>query len=255
MKDIPIVEKVEDNIELHSYKLSDRGMHISQLVQEIAFNTIIVPRIIRSIVWSKKQVKDMIISLFKGLPIGRITFWRLYSKNPNVKQYRTIIKTLRPLPEWPNLIFDGLQRCAALSAVFSREEIAIDEKFQGIDLYYNLIKDVFMFKEEIKGQLDETWINLKDTYNPVGRNADLKESFIQGFKSILDELDRKDYFKVRDRIDRIFGLVNRKLKISIYDGDSVDFTFDLLTLKNKHSGKDIRSTTSNLKSLLFLDEA
>lgn len=222
---------IEDNFELYDDILSESEMNISSLIREIKKNGIIVPRIQRSIVWNKKKIKDLIISLFKGIPIGDITMWRLHNKNPNIQQYRTIINTSKPIPEWVNFLLDGLQRCSAISAVFSKDEIAIDEKFQGINLYYNIIKDIFMFKEDIK-ELDNTWINLKETYNSRGDNSNLKESFTKEFSNILAELDREGDKKITNRIERIFGLVNKKLKISTYDGDNINLAFDLLIFKN-----------------------
>ncbi len=222
---------IEDNYEMYDDILSESELNVSNLIREVKKNKIIVPRIQRGIVWNKKKVKDLIISLYKGIPIGDITMWRLHNKNPNIKLYRTIFNTQRQIPDWVNFLIDGLQRCSALCAVFSKDEIAIDEKFQEMDLYYNFIKDIFMFKEEIKN-LDNTWINLKDTYNAIGDNSNLKESFTREIIDILTELEREDDKKISNRIERIFGLVNKKLKIETYDGENINLAFDLLIFKN-----------------------
>ena len=202
---------IEDNYELYDNILNESDLNISELIREVMKNKIIVPRIQRGIVWNKKKVKDLIISLFKGIPIGDITMWKLHNKNPNIKQYRTIFKTQRDIPDMINFLLDGLQRCSALCAVFSKDEVAIDEKFQEMDLYYNFIKDKFMFKTEIKN-LNNTWINLKDTYKPIGENSNLKESFIRKIDDILTRLDRAEDKKISKRIERLFGLVNKNLK-------------------------------------------
>ncbi len=222
---------IEDNYELYDNILNESDLNISELIREVMKNKIIVPRIQRGIVWNKKKVKDLIISLFKGIPIGDITMWKLHNKNPNIKQYRTIFKTQRDIPDMINFLLDGLQRCSALCAVFSKDEVAIDEKFQEMDLYYNFIKDKFMFKTEIKN-LNNTWINLKDTYKPIGENSNLKESFIRKIDDILTRLDRAEDKKISKRIERLFGLVNKNLKIATYGGENINFAFDLLIFKN-----------------------
>lgn len=83
---------------------------------------------------------------------------------------------------------------SALSAVFSGQKIAISKKLQCIELYYNVIEDFFAFKGEIDN-LDDTWIDLKDTYNPLGDNYELLQSFEQKLRSIPharnQEIERK----------------------------------------------------------------
>ncbi|TFG22639.1 MAG: DUF262 domain-containing protein [Promethearchaeota archaeon] len=222
---------IEENYELYDVELRESEMAISSVIRDVKKNKAIVPRIQRKIVWNKKKVKDLIISLFKGIPIGDITMWYLHNKNPNIEQYRTIFNTSKQIPEWINFLIDGLQRCSALSAVFATGEIAIDEKFHNINLYYNIIKDIFLFKEEIK-DLDITWINLKETLNETGDNAIYKEEFTKKINDILAGLDREDDKKVTNRIERIFGLVNKKLKIATYDGEDINVAFDLLVFKN-----------------------
>lgn len=122
--------------------------------------------------------------------------------------------------------------------MFSNEDIAFDEKLRGINLYYNLIKDRFKFEEEIR-KLDETWINLKETYNPAGDNKVLKESFLNGFKPILEKfyptsekVNWEKYDIIRGRINRIFGLVNKMLNVSIYRGDNTHFASDIVHFRN-----------------------
>ncbi|MHA2008702.1 MAG: GmrSD restriction endonuclease domain-containing protein [Promethearchaeota archaeon] len=224
-------DRIKDNYELYDEELVPNYLEIRQVISGIKKKKIIVPRIQRGIVWGRKKIKELVISLFKKIPIDKIIMWELSSKNENAKQFRTIIKNEEPVPDDVNFLLDGLQRCSAICAVFSNDMIAIDEKFQDIDLYYNIFEDVFMFKEEIK-ELDDTWINLKDTYDPDESESNKPKDFMKRYKPILADLEVEDNIKIRNRIERIFGLVKKKLEISSYTGTNINLAFDLLIFSN-----------------------
>ena len=233
-------EPIETNFELYENdELSEASISIYKLIRMVIKKEIIVPRFIRPIVWGKERAREFIRFLFKGLPYGDFTLWELSSENPNTKYYRTILKSAYQLPDHVNLILDGLQRCTVISAIFSREEVIINKEFQDLDLYYNLVTDRFKFKKEIK-KLSNNWINLKETCNLYGDNSKQKEIFMKKFKPVLDRLS-PDYLEIYDivkkRIDRIFGLVNKIIKIDVYRGLSSNFALDIIKNRNMSVNK------------------
>ena len=138
--------RIKDGYELYDiHEMSNNQKKITTFIQEIAAKRIIAPQIIRGTVWNREKMKVLIINLFKGLPIQKFKLWRLNIKDPNWNQYRTIIKNEGPLRDRIFFFIDSLQRCSTLCAVFSKDEIDIDEKFKGIDLYYNILENIFMF--------------------------------------------------------------------------------------------------------------
>ena len=232
---------IENNFNFELYdniSLLETNVRIYKLIRKIIKKEIIVPRIIRSIVWDKEKAKKFIRFLFKGLPSGRIIVWQLSNKSPNLKHYRTIIKSEYQLPDEVNLILDGLQRCTAIAAVFSEWDIIIDKRFQNIDLYYNFITDRFMFKNEIK-RWTNNWINLKETCNLTGDNSKEKEIFMKKYKPVLDELDDEKYVIVKKRIERIFGLVNKTIEIDEYHGLNSNLALEIIRNSNMSNHKKI----------------
>jgi len=227
--------RIKDGYELYDINemFNNQQKTITTLIREIAAKHIIVPQTRRGMVWNREKMKALIINLFRGLPIQKFTLWRLNNKDLNTNQYRTIIKNDGPLPDKIFLVIDSLQRCSTLCAVFSKYEIDIDEKFKGIDLYYNIFENIFKYREEIKEkELDDSWINLKETYYPLGKNTNLKESYLKKVSSTLAGLNREDDWKITERIDRLFGMVNKVLEFFEYHGDNVNFILDLISCLN-----------------------
>ena len=96
-----------------------RNYQISHILSHINSNEIVIPEIQRPFVWKKKQVRDLLDSLFKGYPIGYIIIWN----NPNVK-----LKDGK-MSSGKMVIIDGQQRITALMTAIAGKKI-IDEKYQ-----------------------------------------------------------------------------------------------------------------------------
>jgi hypothetical protein len=229
---------IEENHELYYYQseyiLALSTEHINSIVWELENNKIVFLQRLQEFKWNKSEIKGLILSLFKGIPIGEIAMWEISKESPILLQPRwTLINKPEGLPDEVKLILDGLQRCVALFLVYSRKKLLIDGKVPGINLCYNLFTDRFMFEEEIE-QLDEAWINLKDTYDPnaYGHSTTAKESFETRFKPTLDKVSRENYSKIRFRIDRIFGLLYKQVNYSNYRGTNTNFVSDLIYFRN-----------------------
>ncbi|MCP6719594.1 MAG: DUF262 domain-containing protein [Patescibacteria group bacterium] len=228
-------DKFQKNDEIYDDDiLRENTVPMYHLIRQIANKEIIVPRMQRKSVWMPSKMKLLMRSVFKGIPFGGFTMWELPNTNQNINPYRTIIKSEKKIPPIINFVLDGLQRCSTFCAVFSKEKIVIHEKFQDLDLYYNLVTDKFMFKNEIK-KLNNNWINLKETYNPSRKNAEEKENFMKKYKPKLDQLGLdylETYDEIKKRIDKLFGMVNKELKISTCTVDNSNLATDLLIYLN-----------------------
>jgi hypothetical protein len=206
---------------------------IHKIIRDIEDKKILVPRIQRNILWNRSKLKDLIISLYEGTPIGTLTFWTLSGDSKHVDQYRKILESKgEELDKHILLILDGLQRCSTIAAVFSTDNVVINEKFRDIDLYYNFVTDRFEFKEEIHN-LDLTWINLKETYDSSEYSAKLKENYKIKIKPILDQVRNPDMRdEIIERITRIFSILGLKIETDAYTGQDLNFAHNLLVKRN-----------------------
>ena len=62
-------------------KYTPNSMSVSAILGLIQAGDIAIPEIQRPFVWKRKQVRDLMDSLYKGYPTGYLIIW----KNPSVK--------------------------------------------------------------------------------------------------------------------------------------------------------------------------
>lgn len=91
---------------------------ISAILGLIEADDFVIPEIQRPFVWKKRQVRDLIDSLYNGYPTGYIITW----KNPDV-QTKDGGKS-----KGKKVLIDGQQRITALMAAIAGKEV-LDEDF------------------------------------------------------------------------------------------------------------------------------
>lgn len=94
-------------MEIEKYTTS--SVSIGALLGLISSGSIAIPEIQRPFVWKKKQVRDLLDSLYKGFPTGYLIIW----KNPNVKLKDGSISSGK------KILIDGQQRVTALMTAIS----------------------------------------------------------------------------------------------------------------------------------------
>lgn len=102
---------VEEKFSLMQYS-------ISSILGMIEAKQFVIPEIQRPFVWNRKQVRDLIDSLYNGYPTGYIITW----KNPDVKTKDGTVANGN------HVLIDGQQRITALMAAISGKEV-LDDNF------------------------------------------------------------------------------------------------------------------------------
>lgn len=100
-------------------KYSVTQYNVSAILGFIKGGDIAIPEIQRPFVWKKKQVRDLIDSLYYGYPTGYLIIWQ----NPNIK-----LKS-GGSSHGKKILIDGQQRVTALMAAILGQEI-VDENYQ-----------------------------------------------------------------------------------------------------------------------------
>lgn len=99
-------------------KFQLRQYSVSSILGMIEAKQFVIPEIQRPFVWKRRQVRDLIDSLYHGYPTGYIVTW----KNPDVQTKDGHTASGK------NILIDGQQRISALMAAISGLEI-LDEDF------------------------------------------------------------------------------------------------------------------------------
>ena len=130
--------------------VNERGyqMRIRELMSDISTNDLVLPEFQREYVWTRKQAKQLLVSLTQKYPVGGLLFWKTQSP-PELKN----------LGEQPNrlgtvqVILDGQQRLTTLYMLitgdlppyYTGEDIGTDIR----DLYFNLEDGDFQYYQPV----------------------------------------------------------------------------------------------------------
>ena len=132
-----------------SEKIEPRDISFETLMNSVRSGLIKIPDFQREFVWSKKQIIDLLDSVYRHYPIGSFLFW-ITNERLNVQRNIGNIS----LPEAPhgttiNYVLDGQQRITSLFASLEDAEINIEEngkiKRKKIQIFFDLDNKEFVF--------------------------------------------------------------------------------------------------------------
>ncbi|MEZ8651711.1 DUF262 domain-containing protein [Vibrio splendidus] len=112
-----------------SYNSEPRVVFITQLLNELSNGELKIPRFQRELVWDWDQQRDLLCSIYEGLPIGAILMW--HTRLDNIKSYDSIgpfsLKS-RVDKSYNAFLMDGLQRLSTLYCTLLHPEEDIHNK-------------------------------------------------------------------------------------------------------------------------------
>ncbi len=207
---------------------------VTEVILNIMNNKYLIPQRSFSIAWNAQDIKNLIISLYRGFPIGSMTLWRIPSNNRVVRDCRSYVATTRMYPREVEIILDGLQRCYAFLVIFTNEEIVIrDNNLGKLNLYYNYLHDEFKYEDEIDN-LDNTWISLKVIFDPHNSfNNKIFEEYTKTAPYLTIE-DHDQQWIVNKRVKRLFRMIHQKISFYRYYGTDINEVSDLRYYRNFH---------------------
>lgn len=153
---------------------------IEDLLRDIESHEYILPEFQRGYVWSQKQVKEYLTSLYRGYPTGTFLVW----KTPEVQKVRG--SNVNQDSKYFKLILDGQQRLTSLYALFKGKP---PEFYEGEKLFFNLYFNVeteeftYYMEKMMKGNME--WIPVTEF---------LQNKDVGKFISQIESPDAKLYY-------------------------------------------------------------
>ena len=133
---------------------NNTNYELNNLVSDVDSGIISLPDLQRPFVWKDTQIRDLIDSLYKGLPTGLIILWKIGDGEGGFKPIGFNKSTT------PNrLVIDGQQRLTSLYAVFTGKPV-LDTRYKERNpkIAFNPITDELeVLNKGIQG--DPEWIN------------------------------------------------------------------------------------------------
>ena len=134
---------------------NNTNYELSNLVADVDSGIIALPDLQRPYVWKDTQIRDLIDSLYKGLPTGLIILWKIGDNNENKPKAIGENKSTTP----NRLVIDGQQRLTSLFTVFTGQSV-IDKNYKSRNpkIAFNPIsEEIEVLNSSI--EKDPEWIN------------------------------------------------------------------------------------------------
>lgn len=197
-----------------SEKYAPQHLSVGTILGSIESGDIAIPEIQRPFVWKKKQVRDLLDSLYKGYPTGYLTIWI----NPNVKLKDGSISTGK------KIIIDGQQRVTALMTAIAGNTV-VNEKYgkERIKIAFNPFealsedKDAEIFA--VQNQSHLKWKKWIPDVAEIFKNNFSEFSFIKKYCEDNPEMDPENLDRVlanlRSIINRPLGVIELSKNLDI----------------------------------------
>ena len=174
---------------------------ISAILGFIEGGDIAIPEIQRPFVWKRKQVRDLIDSLYNGYPAGYLIIWQ----NPNVK-----LKDGRD-SNGKKILIDGQQRVTALlAAILGQQVIDADYKETQIKIAFNPLAEG---EEELFAVQDSSHLKSKKWVPDISilfKNDFSSRKFINKY---LEDNNEVDEDKLDGAITQLKSIANRQIGV------------------------------------------
>ena len=139
-------------------------MKISELLDSIRKDDLVLPEFQREYVWTREQAKQLMVSLVKSYPVGGPLTWKT-DKPPELKNLDRAPEKLGTV----QVLLDGQQRLTTLNMLitghipkyYTEAEIESDPR----DLYVHLRSLEFQYFQKSKMQDDPCWYRVVDCFN------------------------------------------------------------------------------------------
>jgi uncharacterized protein with ParB-like and HNH nuclease domain len=207
-------------------KYNASNISIEQILNFIKSDEIAIPEIQRPFVWERKQVRDLIDSLYAGYPTGYL----IISQSPNKK------KKNGEIGEGKKIMIDGQQRVTALiTSIMGMEVINSDFDKGRIKISFNPLAadEDEIFKVQDNAILkDKKWIaDIADVFK-----SDFKRgSFVSSYCKANSEMDAD---KLHDILDKLIGIKNRQIGVITLDKElTIDEVTEIFIRINSQGAK------------------
>lgn len=138
-------------------------MRITELIDSIKKQDLVLPEFQREFIWSKEQAKQLMVSLVKGYPVGSLLFWKT--------DHPPELKNIDELPDkfgMIQVILDGQQRLTTLYMLITGNIPPyykdIDIRTEIRDLYFNIESSDFQYYQASRMKGNPLWWRVVDCF-------------------------------------------------------------------------------------------
>ena len=196
---------------------------LSNILFQIDSGVLALPRFQRGYVWRRADVSDLMLSLYKGYPVGHFLVWDTQATKQDSRGNQDLANGMN------KLLLDGQQRVTSLYGIIRGKKPGFsdgDEKaFR--ELYFNVEEESFEFNSS-KMKNDPLWISVTDLMQA--------EMGVFEFTPRFEIAKQQEYGQ---RLTRITNLMNRTFFVETVSSDdkTLDDVVDIFNRVNSGGTK------------------
>lgn len=142
------------------FTMEPRVSFLSALLKDIYEGILKIPRFQRNLVWKRQQQRELLCSIFEGLPIGALLVWNTRLDNINTYDHIGPFLVEKAPSSSSNIyLMDGLQRLSTLYCMLLHPTDKISNKYLSennvsdflmyCDLSAENVENMFLFRDEL----------------------------------------------------------------------------------------------------------
>ncbi len=190
-------------------------MKVSTILDQVDYGQLALPQFQRGYVWSRKQVRDLMESLYRGYPIGGLLIWITTADAAAIRGDRQI--TISPI----RLLLDGQQRVTSLYGIIRGKAPPFfdgnDNAFKG--LHFDVRDETFEFYGPVKMRDDPRWVNVSELFQAGKPPANL----------VPYSYENHEYIS---RVYRLLSIRDRQLHEEEITGTQLDEVVEIFNRQN-----------------------
>lgn len=211
---------------MRSGRETGRSVKISTALDKIDNGAIALPEFQRGYVWSRRQVRDLVESLYRRFPVGSLLLWETATESADARGEAQLQRG------FVSLLLDGQQR---ISSLYGLIRGAPPPFFDGDarafkDLRFHVEKEEFRFYEPGRMREETLWLDVSEVMRrgPAWAMGQLATS-------LQEEPDQHERFEVYlERANRLHAIRDIELHDETVTGEDkgIDLVVDLFNRVN-----------------------
>ena len=177
---------------------------LQNLINDIDTGNIALPDLQRPFVWDTKKARDLIDSLYKGLPVGFVILWEILETN----NFKKINQDNKREPRF--LVIDGQQRLTSLFSIVKNKEIISKNvhKFK-IKISFNPIEEKFEV-HNVATERSKEWIPDISKIFETNSSFELINDYLNKIKDLNINIDQNI---IAQRIEKVRNILNYPFQV------------------------------------------
>jgi hypothetical protein len=191
---------------------------ISTVLDKIDSGAVALPEFQRGYVWSRRQVRELVESLYRGFPVGSLLLWETATESADARGEGTLQRG------YVSLLLDGQQRVSSLYGLIRGTPPPL---FDGdarafTDLRFNARTEQFGFYAPVTSRQDPLWLDVSAVMSrgpgwAMGQLSSALET---------DADQAEEFTRILDRVNRLYAVRDIDLHDETVTGE--DKTLDVV---------------------------